>query len=158
MKKLWDLKNSLKLEEEGRGIIVKVSHLLLLGPFYTIQTIPWANILHPSVYSEKATKFCKISTIFDWQYIGWIIGGDFAKFCGFLRIYELWYLILFIYRSWDKVCVVLKGTNLRFYKDQKSYRSSPDAPYRGEPAMELPGGKAEIATDYTKKRHVFRLK
>merc|ERR1712051_738650 len=30
-------------------------------------------------------------------------------------------------RSWDKVCVVLKGTNLRFYKDQKSYRSSPDA-------------------------------
>merc|ERR1712088_420784 len=61
-------------------------------------------------------------------------------------------------RSWDKVCVVLKGTNLRFYKDQKSYRLSPDAPYRGEPAMELPGGKAEIATDYTKKRHVFRLK
>merc|ERR1712106_530802 len=61
-------------------------------------------------------------------------------------------------RSWDKVCVVLKGTNLRFYKDQKSYRSTPDAPRGGEPAMELPGGKAEIATDYTKKRHVFRLK
>merc|ERR1712223_1462573 len=54
-------------------------------------------------------------------------------------------------RSWDKVCVVLKGTSLRFYKDQKSYRSSPDTLYRGEPAMELPGGKAEIATDYTKK-------
>merc|ERR1711899_165146 len=61
-------------------------------------------------------------------------------------------------RSWDKVCVVLKGTSLRFYKDQKSYRSSPDTLYRGEPAMELPGGKAEIATDYTKKKHVFRLK
>ena len=27
--------------------------------------------------------------LFDWQYIGQIIGGDFAKFCGFLRIYEL---------------------------------------------------------------------
>ena len=26
--------------------------------------------------------------IFDWQYIGQIIGGDFAKFCGLLRIYE----------------------------------------------------------------------
>merc|ERR1712238_95877 len=51
-----------------------------------------------------------------------------------------------------------KGENLRFYKDQKSYRSSPDALKAGEPAMELPGGKAEIATDYTKKRHVFRLK
>ena len=28
--------------------------------------------------------------LFDWQYIGQIIGGDFAKFCGFLRIYELY--------------------------------------------------------------------
>lgn len=45
-----------------------------------------------------------------------------------------------------------------FYKDQKSYRSSPDSLYRGEPPMELLGGKAEIATDYTKKKHVFRLK
>ena len=41
--------SSLELEEEGRGIIMGVSRLLLLGPFYTIQTIPWANILHPSV-------------------------------------------------------------------------------------------------------------
>merc|ERR1712223_1854560 len=61
-------------------------------------------------------------------------------------------------RSWDKVCVVLKGTKLLFYKDQKSYRSSPDHLYRGEPPMELQNGTAEIATDYTKKKHVFRLK
>ena len=61
-------------------------------------------------------------------------------------------------RSWDKVCVVLKGTKLLFYKDQKSYRSSPDHLYRGEPPMELQNGTAEIATDYSKKRHVFRLK
>ena len=27
--------------------------------------------------------------LFDWQYIGKIIGGDFAKVCGLLRIYEL---------------------------------------------------------------------
>ena len=27
--------------------------------------------------------------LFDRQYIGQIIGGDFAKFCGLLRIYEL---------------------------------------------------------------------
>ena len=26
--------------------------------------------------------------LFDWQYIGQIIGGDFAKFCDLLRIYE----------------------------------------------------------------------
>ena len=64
----------------------------------------------------------------------------------------------FAYRSWDKLCVVLKGTNLLFYKDQKSYRSSPDNLYRGEPPMELQGGLAEVASDYTKKKHVFRLK
>ena len=28
--------------------------------------------------------------LFDWQYIGQIIGGDFAKFCGLPRIYELY--------------------------------------------------------------------
>ena len=41
MKKLWELKNDLSnLEEEGegRGIIMGVTRLLLLGPFYTIQT------------------------------------------------------------------------------------------------------------------------
>jgi spectrin beta len=61
-------------------------------------------------------------------------------------------------RSWDKVCVVLKGTTLGFFKDQKSYRSSPEGTYRGEVPVELLGGTAEIASDYTKKKHVFRLK
>ena len=35
---------------------------------------------------------------FDLQYIGQIIGGDFAKFCGLLRIYELYYLEDFVAR------------------------------------------------------------
>jgi hypothetical protein len=30
--------------------------------------------------------------LFDWQYIGQIIGGNFAKFCGLLRIFELYYI------------------------------------------------------------------
>ena len=44
------------------------------------------------IYSEKATKFYEIST----NYLSYIytasqiIGGDFAKFCGLLRIYELY--------------------------------------------------------------------
>ena len=41
MKKLWDLKNvfsNLELEGQGRGIIMGVTGLLLLGPFYSIQT------------------------------------------------------------------------------------------------------------------------
>ena len=41
--------DNLELEGQGRGIIMGVTRLLLLGQFYTIQTIPWENILHPSV-------------------------------------------------------------------------------------------------------------
>ena len=47
------------------------------------------------IYSEKATKFCKISTLL----LSYVVpvkskveirpSGDFAKFCGLLRIYEL---------------------------------------------------------------------
>ena len=41
MKKLWDLKKAfgnLELEGQGRGIIMGVTCLLLLGQFYTIQS------------------------------------------------------------------------------------------------------------------------
>ena len=31
-----------------------------------------------------------IHQLFDLQYIGQVIGGDLAKFCGLLRIYELY--------------------------------------------------------------------
>ena len=56
------------------------------------------------------------------------------------------------------MCVVLKGPQLVFYKDQKSYRSSPEMTYKGEPPVELVGARAEVAADYTKKKNVFRLK
>ena len=39
------------------------------------------------IYSEKATKVCDISTV---DSASQIYGGDFAKFCGLLRIYELY--------------------------------------------------------------------
>ena len=44
------------------------------------------------IYSEKATKFCEISTVdlTVTAYVGQIYGGDFAKTCGLLRIYELY--------------------------------------------------------------------
>ena len=48
------------------------------------------------IYSEKATKFCEISTV-DLSYVAPIkstveILKKFAKFCGLLRVYELYYL------------------------------------------------------------------
>lgn len=61
-------------------------------------------------------------------------------------------------RSWDKVCVVLRGTQIGFYKDAKAYKAAPDATYRGELPIDLVGATAEIASDYTKKKNVFRLK
>ena len=48
---------------------------------------------------------------FDWHNIGQIYGGDFAKFCGFLKIYELyligqkidWGALKFLSRNWKRV-------------------------------------------------------
>ena len=44
------------------------------------------------IYSEKATNFYEISTVdlTVTTFVGQIYGGDFAKFCGLLRIYELY--------------------------------------------------------------------
>merc|ERR1712242_444015 len=61
-------------------------------------------------------------------------------------------------RSWEKLCVVLKGNQIVFYKDQKTYRSKPDDTFRGELPVDLSNAEATVATDYTKKKHVFRLK
>merc|ERR1711990_1316891 len=61
-------------------------------------------------------------------------------------------------RSWEKLCVVLKGSQIVFYKDQKTYRSKPEETFRSETPVDLIGGVADVAADYKKKNHVFRLK
>ncbi|XP_065158343.1 spectrin beta chain isoform X2 [Atheta coriaria] len=61
-------------------------------------------------------------------------------------------------RSWDKVYAVLKGTHLHFYKDSKTSKSSPDQTFKGEPPLSLRGAESSVASDYKKKKHVFRLK
>ena len=52
---------------------------------------------------------------FDQYYIGKIYGGDFAKFCGLLRIYEL-YFVRYLNGNFDSIAKSLKlisiGTNL----------------------------------------------
>jgi len=54
--------------------------------------------------------------------------------------------------------VVLRETKIEFYKDSKAYRSSPRDTYRGEDPIDIVGATSEIASDYKKKPHVFRLK
>jgi hypothetical protein len=39
---------------------------------------------------KRPQNLRNLHQLFDWQYIGQKIGGDFAKFCGLLRIYELY--------------------------------------------------------------------
>lgn len=53
--------------------------------------------------------------------------------------------------------MVLRGGALLFYKDQKNFKTQPEAYFRGENPVELSAAKAEVAADYTKKKHVFRL-
>lgn len=48
--------------------------------------------------------------------------------------------------------------NLSFYKDQKSFKNQPDVTFRGEPKLELQGASVDVASDYTKKKNVFRVK
>ncbi|EEC14090.1 spectrin beta chain, putative [Ixodes scapularis] len=60
-------------------------------------------------------------------------------------------------RSWEKVYVVIRGAVLAAYKDQKHYKQEPESHYRNEPPIDLRTATAEVAADYTKKKHVFRL-
>merc|ERR1719430_1213655 len=61
-------------------------------------------------------------------------------------------------RSWDRICVVMKTSQIYFYKDQKTYRTHPGDTFKGEPSVDLINCTAEVATDYTKKKYVFRLR
>lgn len=61
-------------------------------------------------------------------------------------------------RSWDKVYMVVRGQTLVTYKDQKSYKSSIEQTHKGESPLDLNGATVIVASDYTKKKHVFRVK
>ena len=51
-----------------------------------------SNCSKVHIFWEGHKILWNLHQLFDWQYIGQIIGGDFAKFCGLLRIYELYLL------------------------------------------------------------------
>jgi len=56
------------------------------------------------------------------------------------------------------VYVVAKDGRMAFYKDQKAYKAAPEAHWRGEAPLDLNGAVVEVAANYTKKKHVFRLR
>lgn len=73
-------------------------------------------------------------------------------------------LILFLHfsffnvlcRSWHNVYCVINNQELGFYKDSKS--ASQGIPYHGEVPISLKESTCEVALDYKKKKHVFKLK
>uniref|UniRef100_A0A3P8SRR2 Spectrin beta chain n=1 Tax=Amphiprion percula TaxID=161767 RepID=A0A3P8SRR2_AMPPE len=59
-------------------------------------------------------------------------------------------------RSWHNVYCVINQQEMGFYKDQKS--ASQGIPYHSEIPVSLKDAICEVAVDYKKKKHVFKLK
>lgn len=59
-------------------------------------------------------------------------------------------------RSWHNVYCVINQQEMGFYKDQKS--ASQGIPYHSEIPVTLKDAVCEVALDYKKKKHVFKLK
>ena len=52
--------------------------------------LTWRSLsIKVHIFLEGHKILRNLHQIFDWHYIGQILGGDFAKVCGLLRIYEL---------------------------------------------------------------------
>lgn len=59
-------------------------------------------------------------------------------------------------RSWHNVYCVINQQEMGFYKDQKS--AGQGIPYHSEIPVSLKDAVCEVALDYKKKKHVFKLK
>lgn len=59
-------------------------------------------------------------------------------------------------RSWHNVYCVINQQEMGFYKDQKN--ASQGIPYHSEIPVSLKDAICEVALDYKKKKHVFKLK
>ena len=87
---------------------VENSFLILFfvsAQFYNLYAYSITFLIHVLIYIFRQTDLLwfkvhifweghkilrNLHQLFDWQYIGQIIGGDFANFCGLLRLYELY--------------------------------------------------------------------
>ncbi|XP_072485705.1 spectrin beta chain, erythrocytic [Notamacropus eugenii] len=59
-------------------------------------------------------------------------------------------------RSWNNLYCVLRNNELTFYKDAKNLAMG--VPYHGEEPLGLRHAICEVAADYKKKKHVFKLR
>lgn len=59
-------------------------------------------------------------------------------------------------RSWHNVYCVINNQEMGFYKDAKTAASG--IPYHSEVPVSLKEAICEVALDYKKKKHVFKLR
>lgn len=51
-----------------------------------------------------------------------------------------------------------RNSRLTFFKDQKASKATPEVTFRGELPLILDGASVDVASDYKKRKHVFRIK
>jgi len=61
-------------------------------------------------------------------------------------------------RSWEKLFMVLQEGQLVAYKDARAAKAAPTSYHHGESPLLLQDATVQVASDYSKKKHVFRLK
>lgn len=59
-------------------------------------------------------------------------------------------------RSWHNVYCVINNTELGFYKDNKA--AGQGVAYHNELPVSLKDAACDVASDYKKKKHVFKLR
>jgi len=59
-------------------------------------------------------------------------------------------------RSWHNVYCVINNQEMGFYKDSKA--AGQGVPYHNELPVSLKDAACDVASDYKKKKHVFKLR
>uniref|UniRef100_A0A665U6K9 Spectrin beta chain n=1 Tax=Echeneis naucrates TaxID=173247 RepID=A0A665U6K9_ECHNA len=118
-----------------------------------------------AAWEERFVLLEKLTTVSTWA------SSPTSKFIRQWIIKKKLYVLLFLckahaayfqknffcyHRSWQNVYCVLRKGSLGFYKDGKS--ASSGIPYHGEVPISLGEAVCEVAHDYKKRKHVFKLR
>lgn len=88
-----------------------------------------------------------------WRWFSYEILGSFSRYE--TKNFDLFSLPHSL-RSWHNVYCVINNQEMGFYKDAKSAASG--IPYHSEVPVTLKEAVCEVALDYKKKKHVFKLR
>ena len=81
--------STLKFQTQLKYVLPKCWKLCSPTPWLIWFLVLGKSHVKVHIFWESHKILQNLHQLFDWQYIEQIIGGDFAKFCGLLKIYEL---------------------------------------------------------------------